>query len=205
MQLHGFFSTIKGMRLGFFLGGTHVMSETVIQFFQEYSEWAIIISLVLNLLIGILGVVPTVFITAANILFFGFWYGTFISFIGEALGAMVAFLLYRKGFKQVSREKLKGYPRVVRLLEAREKEAFLLILSLRLLPFVPSGFVTFASAIGAVSALTFVVASSIGKIPALVLEAYSVYNVTEWNTEGKIILGVVALVGIYIFVKERRN
>ena len=181
------------------------MSETVIQFFQEYSEWAIILSLVLNILIGISGVVPTVFITAANILFFGFWYGTFISFIGEALGAMVAFFLYRKGFKQVSREKLKGYPRVVRLLEAREKEAFLLILSLRLLPFVPSGFVTFASAIGAVSAWTFVVASSIGKIPALVLEAYSVYNVTEWNTEGKIILGVVALAGIYIFVNKRRN
>ncbi|MET3729661.1 putative membrane protein YdjX (TVP38/TMEM64 family) [Fictibacillus halophilus] len=181
------------------------MSETVIQFFQEYSEWAIMISLGLNILIGILGVVPSVFITAANMMFFGFWYGTILSFIGEALGAVVAFLLYRKGFKEFSREKLKGYPRVVRLLDASGKEAFILILSLRLLPFVPSGFVTFASAIGAVSAWTFVVASSLGKIPALVIEAYSVYSVTEWNTEGKIILGVAALVGIYIFVTKRRN
>ncbi|WP_137790445.1 VTT domain-containing protein [Bacillus sp. E(2018)] len=181
------------------------MSETVIQFFNEYREWAIVISLVLNIVVSILGVVPTVFITAANIMFFGFWNGTFLSFIGEALGAMVAFLLYRKGFKQVSRDKLKGYPRVVRLLEARGREAFLLILSLRLLPFVPSGFVTFASAIGAVSAGTFVIASSIGKLPALLLEAYSVYNVTEWNTEGKIILGGAALVGIYIYVTKQRK
>ncbi|MQR97408.1 TVP38/TMEM64 family protein [Fictibacillus phosphorivorans] len=181
------------------------MSETVIHFFKEYGEWAIIISLVLNIVIGILGVVPTVFITAANIMFFGFWNGTILSFIGEALGAIAAFLLYRKGFRQVSRDKLKGYPGVVRLLEARGQEAFLLILSLRLLPFVPSGFVTFASAIGAVSAGTFVIASSIGKLPALILEAYSVYNVTEWNTEGKVILGIAAVVGIYIFVSKRKN
>ncbi len=181
------------------------MLETILTFFQNYREWAILISILLNIVIAILGVVPSVFLTGANIIFFGFWNGTFISFIGEAAGAAVSFALYRKGFKQISREKLKGYPRVVRLLEAKGKEAFLLILSLRLLPFVPSGLVTFASAIGAVSAGIFVLASSIGKVPALLLEAYSVYNVTQWSTEGKLILGILALACIFIIVKKNRT
>ncbi|WP_226536565.1 TVP38/TMEM64 family protein [Fictibacillus halophilus] len=181
------------------------MSETLLTFFKEYREWAIPVSILLNVIIAILGIVPSVFLTAANLLFFGFWNGTLISFIGEAAGAAISFLLYRKGFKKVSRQKLEGYPRVVRLLEAKGKEAFILIFSLRLLPFVPSGLVTFAGAIGAVSAYVFVAASSIGKVPALLLEAYSVYNVTEWNTEGKIILGVVAAIGIYVIVKKRRS
>ncbi|KZE68769.1 hypothetical protein AWM68_00365 [Fictibacillus phosphorivorans] len=181
------------------------MSEAVLTFFHEYSEWAIFISIVLNVIIAILGVVPSVFLTAANIIFFGFWTGTLISFIGEAAGAAISFALYRKGFKHVTRKKLNGYPRVVRLLEAKGKEAFLLIISLRLLPFVPSGIVTFVSAIGAVSAGVFILASSIGKVPALLLEAYSVYNIAEWNTEGKIILGVAAVMIIYTIMKKNRT
>jgi uncharacterized membrane protein YdjX (TVP38/TMEM64 family) len=181
------------------------MSETLLTFFQAYREWAIPISIFINVVIAILGVVPSVFLTAANILFFGFWNGTLISFIGEAAGAAASFLLYRKGLKKVSRQKLVRYPQVVRLLEAEGKEAFMLIFSLRLLPFVPSGLVTLAGAIGAVSTWGFVSASSLGKVPALVLEAYSVYNVTEWNTEGKIILGVIAAVGIYVVVKKMRS
>lgn len=94
---------------------------------------------------------------------------------------------------------------MVRLLEAKGKDAFLLIVSLRLLPFVPSGVVTFASAIGAVSAGVFILASSIGKVPALLLEAYSVYNIAEWNMEGKIILGAAAVIGIYTIVKKNRT
>jgi uncharacterized membrane protein YdjX (TVP38/TMEM64 family) len=181
------------------------MSDTLLTFFKEYSEWAIVISILLNVIIAILGVVPSVFLTAANILFFGFWYGTLLSFIGEAVGAAVSFVLYRKGFKKVSRQKLKGYPQVVKLLEAKGREAFILIFSLRLVPFVPSGLVTFAGAIGAVSASIFVISSSIGKLPALLLEAYSVYNVTEWNTGGKIILALIAAIGIYVIVKKGRS
>jgi uncharacterized membrane protein YdjX (TVP38/TMEM64 family) len=181
------------------------MSETVLTFFKEYSQWAIVISIAFNIVIAILGIVPSVFLTAGNIIFFGFWEGTLISFIGETTGAAVAFLLYRKGFKRISRRKAERYPQVVRLLEAEGHEAFVLIFFLRLLPLVPSGFVTFAGAIGSVSTGIFVTASSLGKLPALLLEAYSVYSVTEWNTEGKMVTGIIALAGIIYFIKKMRT
>jgi uncharacterized membrane protein YdjX (TVP38/TMEM64 family) len=155
--------------------------------------------------IAVLGLVPSVFITAANILFFGFWEGTLISFLSEALGAIVAFFLYRKGFKKTAHEKLKKFPRLERLIDSEGRTAFLLIISLRLIPFVPSGLVTFAAAIGKVSAITFLLASSIGKAPALLIEAYSVYQVTEFGWQGKLILIITSVLILYYGIRSTKN
>ena len=109
---------------------------------------------------------------------------------------------YRKGFKKIASNKLENFPRLKTLLDAKGKHAFLLILYLRLIPFVPSGFITFAAAIGRVSALTFIGASSIGKIPALLLEGYAAYQVIAFGWQGKIILTIVAILLFYFTVKQ---
>jgi uncharacterized membrane protein YdjX (TVP38/TMEM64 family) len=73
---------------------------------------------------------------------------------------------------------------------------------MRLLPFVPSGLVTFAAAIGRVSALVFTTASSLGKVPALFLEAYSVNEVTQFTWQGKLILLCTGLVIVFLVVRK---
>jgi uncharacterized membrane protein YdjX (TVP38/TMEM64 family) len=178
------------------------MQEQFVEFLQQYREFAFWISVAANILISIFGVIPSVFLTAANLIVFGFWKGTFISFIGEAIGAAVAFLLYRKGFQRVFENKLSGYSRVKPLLDAKGKEAFLLILSLRLMPFIPSGVVTFAAAVSQVSLSLFVTASTIGKAPALLLEAYSVHEITQWTTSGKVILVLCSVLLLVISLKN---
>lgn len=180
------------------------MQQQIIQLFEQHPQLAIVISLAASMLVAVIGVLPSVFITAANILFFGFWQGTLLSFAGEALGAALAFLLYRKGFKKVSQKGLDKYPKIKALVDADGKKAFGLIFSFRLLPFVPSGLVTFAAAIGKVGLLLFVVASSLGKIPALLIEAYSVYQVTEFGWQGKLILAVAAIGLIYFLAKKKK-
>lgn len=170
------------------------MKEALLQLFRDHPQLALLSSLCISVLVAVLGLVPSFFVTAANILFFGFWPGTLLSFAGEAIGALVAFLLYRKGFQKTIASGLKRFPRARRLAEARGSEAFLLILSLRLLPFVPSGLVTFAASVGRVSTGLFFLASSLGKIPALLIEAWSVQQVTQFTWRGKLILLVIALV-----------
>ena len=181
------------------------MKEAVLNLFQQHPQLALVISLFLSLLIAVIGILPSFFITAANIIFFGFWQGIAVSFIGEAIGAVVAFVLYRKGFKKNISAQLQKFPRAQKLVNAERKEAFMLILSLRLLPFVPSGLVTFAGAVGRVTLLTFFLSSSLGKLPALLIEGYSVYQVTQFNWQGKIILFIVALVLIYFTVKKIKS
>ena len=180
------------------------MVNSLLQLFREYHDLAIIISIIISIIIALLGVVPSVFITAANILFFGFWSGTFISFLGEAIGAGIAFILYRKGFKNTVEKKLDTYPKVKSLLKAENKEAFYLIFSLRLIPFVPSGLITFAAAVGKVSFLIFIIASSLGKLPALLIEAYSVNAVTQFGWQGKVILLIVALALLFWVIKKKK-
>lgn len=180
------------------------MVNSLLQLFREYHDLAIIISIIISIIIALLGVVPSVFITAANILFFGFWSGTFISFLGEAIGAGIAFILYRKGFKNTVEKKLDKYPKVKSLLKAENKEAFYLIFSLRLIPFVPSGLITFAAAVGKVSFLIFIIASSLGKLPALLIEAYSVNAVTQFGWQGKVILLIVALALLFWVIKKKK-
>ncbi len=178
------------------------MQVQIIHFFQQYPHIAILASLLISIVIAILGVIPSVFITGANILFFGFWKGTLLSFLGETIGAAIAFFLYRKGFKSKAQKGIEKFPKIKQLIEAEGKQAFVLILSLRLLPFVPSGLVTFAAAIGKVSITTFLIASSLGKIPSLLLEAYSVYQVTHFGWQGKLILALIAIVLIYFVIKK---
>jgi uncharacterized membrane protein YdjX (TVP38/TMEM64 family) len=147
--------------------------------------------------------VPSVFVTAANILFFGFWMGTLISFIGEAIGAAIAFILYRKGFKKAVVKGLDRYPKIKQLINAEGREAFYLVFVLRLIPFVPSGLVTFAAAVGRVGLVVFILASSLGKLPALLIEAYSVYQVAAFNWQGKLILLAVGLGSLYWLIRRK--
>lgn len=178
------------------------MQHHVLQLFAQHPEWAILISLAINVLVAVVGVLPSVFVTAANVLFFGFWPGTLISFAGEALGAFIAFLLYRFGFKRSLSGIMVKYPAAKKLIDATGQQAFFAIISLRLIPFVPSGIITFAAAVGKVGAVLFLVASSLGKIPALLLEAYAAYQVTAFGWQGKLILLLAGIYLLYLFYKK---
>ncbi|WP_462248833.1 TVP38/TMEM64 family protein [Ferruginibacter sp.] len=180
------------------------MENSLLQVFKEYPHLAAVISIGISIIIAVLGFIPSVFITAANILFFGFWNGTLISFAGETIGAAIAFILYRKGFKRITSNKLQQYPKVKRLVDAENKEAFYLIFSLRLIPFVPSGLITFAAAVGKVSFIIFCIASSLGKLPALLMEAYAVYEVTSFGWQGKLLLAVLAVGLLFWVIKKKK-
>ncbi|WP_010676512.1 TVP38/TMEM64 family protein [Bacillus timonensis] len=178
------------------------MQERIVEILIHNEAYAVIISLLLNIVVSIFGVLPSVFITAANLLVFGIWKGTLISFSGEALGAILSFWLYRKGFKRFIDKRKHKSLLIRKLLSAKGKDAFMIILLLRLFPFIPSGVVTFTAAIGEVSFIVFLIASSLGKIPSLLIEVYSVHHVTSGTMEGKIVLTIVSIVGIlYILAK----
>lgn len=141
-------------------------------------EWAalpiplfVVISILLNMLIAVAGILPSAFLTALNVQLLGFGPGVAVSIIGEAVGAVLSFILYRKAlhrFTSPDGERLK------RLREADGVEAWFLVLGLRLMPFVPSGLVTLSAAFSRMSLPSFAVASTVGKVPALLIEALAV-------------------------------
>jgi len=181
------------------------VKDFLLSLFEESPQLAIVISLLISIAIAVAGILPSFFITAANILFFGFWPGTLLSFAGESLGAAASFLLYRKGFKRRSRDRLERFPSIKKLVDADGTDAIMLVFALRLLPLVPSGFITLGAAIGRIRFLPFLVASSFGKFPALLLEAYSVKQLSVFGWQGKLILCLLSFYTIFLIVKKRNS
>lgn len=168
--------------------------------------FAVFASIVLSIMISILGVVPSAFVTILNVSVFGFFGGFWVSLVGEIVGSLIAFWLYRKGFRTYIDHKSKQSPRVQRLLHTSNREAFLLVLGLRLMPFVPSGLVTFYASVGSMSFITFAIASSLGKIPALWIEVFAANEVLKWTATGQVIVGlVVFFLVVYGFIKMRKT
>ena len=185
----------------------------LVDWFPSNAFWGVIISVVLNILVAITGILPSAFITVATVGFFRFEYALIILIIGEALGAIVSFILYRNGV-----EKLLSYPKMSTMNENKYLQklrsadgwsAIRIILLLRVLPFVPSGAVTLTAALSSIHIIPFSLASTIGKIPALLIEAYSVAHVLDLQKESQIAIIFVAIIVFLVYVgfkkRKKRN
>nr|WP_088328056.1 VTT domain-containing protein [Bacillus cereus] len=181
------------------------MAETIQSFLTDYYSIAIPLSILINIVISLLGIIPSIFLTAINIQLFGVTNGTIISIAGEVLGAIISFYIYRIGLQKFTHSKVNKYPKVERLLYVEGREAFLLVLSFRLIPFIPSSIVTLFAALGKMSLLSFSIASTIGKIPALLIEVYSAYHVMNGTNEAKWIVTIAGCIGLYYLWKKWRK
>ncbi len=185
------------------------MKELTIELLRANLEISYVISILINIIISILAFIPSIFLTAANILVFGFWEGTLLSLVGEVIGSLVSFYLYRKGIRRILPIQSYKNKYLQRLYSAKGIQAFLLIVALRLFPFVPSGLVNIGAAFGKVSSLVFGLATIIGKIPSLLMEAFAVSNYLSWEGDGKYvstIIGIILIGGYLIWgIFKRRN
>ncbi|RKX73693.1 MAG: hypothetical protein DRP60_11455 [Spirochaetes bacterium] len=172
---------------------------------------AIPLSLIVEIIIAVIGVLPSFFITAANIAVFGIWWGVAISVAGESLGAVAAFILYRRGLDRMAGRQ-GGFGtslkiKMEKFSDAAEGRAFLLVLAFRLLPYMPSGAVTLGAAGSRMRLWAFVLSSTLGKIPALAVEAATVTLVMKLPLKSFLAVAAIAiLVWILIeFLKSRRK
>jgi uncharacterized membrane protein YdjX (TVP38/TMEM64 family) len=179
------------------------LGELIIRWFTESGSLALWISIGLNILISIAGIIPSIFLTAANIAFFGFNKGLLISIAGEAIGAIISFYIYRKGIKKLPNTVMNKHKLLIKLKSSQGIEASLIIIALRIFPFIPSGMVTLAGSFSRIGILSFSIASTIGKIPALLIEAFSVAQVLNWNWQGKLILGCISVIILTILLKKK--
>lgn len=160
-----------------------------------------------NLLIGALGFIPSVFMTALNISLYGLGVGLMLSLIGEVFGVWIGFHLYRFSFSKMKAEWRQH--RIWRYLHSRNiRQLFFGIIILRLLPFVPSGLVTAAASATTIRSTHFLLASTIGKIPAVALEVAAVYGFTQFvPLYTQYLLAALLLLATFItwLVSKRRS
>lgn len=178
----------------------------IVQIITQAGPAAVLISISLNILISLLGVIPSVFITAANVLVFGLYKGFMISWLSEVIGALVAILFYRWGIKSVAHISSEQWQlfKTIDALPTSKQIYFLAVL--RTAPFIPSGIINLLSALSTITLYVFFVATAIGKFPALMLEVAFSYNLVYFSQKSinLLITGVVAAV-LYWGIKKELN
>jgi uncharacterized membrane protein YdjX (TVP38/TMEM64 family) len=80
-----------------------------------------------------------------------------------------------------------------------------MILMLRLLPFIPSGAINLTAALSRTGMMIFFLATSIGKLPALLVEAYSVTQVLKASDDIRIVLILLILVISAVYYLNRNK
>ncbi len=184
------------------------MEVRILEWLPENPGMTVIISILLNVFVAITGFLPSAFITLGTVNVLGFKMALLTLILGEAAGAIVSFILYRKGVnKLLSSFKTQTYEnKFLKTLKNTDGiTAFFMVILLRIIPFVPSGVVTLTAALSKMRIFSFSVASTIGKIPALFLETYSVSHILNLPIKWQIglILFVVILFILYLWYKKR--
>ena len=174
--------------------------DTLLHWFHQYPDIAWMISIAVNVGVALLGLVPSVFVTAANMAVWGFFPGTALSLLGESIGAVIAFYVYRLGWKRMAPQTERWPKSIQKLLHLEGWPAAKLVMSLRIMPFMPSGLVTLAAAMSRITSSYFVVSSSIGKIPALLMEAMAVSALFVMPVWAQILASLAIGIGVYYYL-----
>ena len=170
-----------------------------------WGAYGIIASLLISILIAIAGIFPSIIVTGANVIVFGPVNGFIISWVGEVIGALVSFYLYRLGFKKRFERLGRKYNMLDRIVFAKGFEITVLLFQARLLPFIPSGFVTLTGAISNIYMLHFLIATALGKLPSIALEALVSFDVININTNWIRLTITIFAVGTMFFLLRKIN
>lgn len=181
-------------------------ANDVLEILRNNSSIAIPISLLISIGISLIGVLPSVFVTGANIVFFGPINGFFISLLGETIGAYITFIVYRLGFKKKIEKFTERNKLISKIVNSQGKEAGLLIFEGRIIPFIPSGVITLAASISNVDGRIFTIATFIGKAPSIALEALISYDIINiYDNWIRLSLTIIGLLFLKFTITKKNN
>lgn len=173
--------------------------QAMADWIRSWGAVAIAGSILLNILISITGVLPSIFLSGANAVVFGMEGGFFVSLAGEVSGAALAFVLYRWGSRKIKKlQKWKESRWLYWINDSSRIRQMTAIALLRINPLIPSGIVNFGASLTKISLLDFMFATLIGKIPSMVFETLVGHDLV-FLAENKFRLVISLLLGCLVF------
>lgn len=178
----------------------------ILDILKNNSDLSIPISLLISIGISLVGILPSVFITGANIIFFGPTNGFLISLLGETIGAYITFTVYRLGFKKKIEKFTDKHRFISKIVKSDGKKAGLLIFQGRIIPFIPSGVITLAASISSVNSVIFTVATLIGKVPSIALESLISYDIINiYNNWIRLVITFIGLIFVKFTITKKKD
>jgi uncharacterized membrane protein YdjX (TVP38/TMEM64 family) len=151
----------------------YVQKDALLQLINEGGFLSIFISMLLVAICVFFPVIPFPVLAGMIGAVFGTTQGLYISLTGAMTGTMGLFFLSRYGFRDFAQEKLLKYPKVKEYERFLNRNSFLTILTCRLIPVIPALIFNIICGLSKVNWLSFFIASTIGKIPNILILSYA--------------------------------
>ncbi|WP_256758950.1 TVP38/TMEM64 family protein [Cohnella sp. WQ 127256] len=146
---------------------------------------------------------PASVLSMAGGLAFGTWFGMIYTLVGAVTGAVLSFLVAKKiggGFFRGKED-----PRLVKIERAMERRGFMMVLLLRIAPFVPFDLVSYAAGIAQVRLRAFLPATIIGTLPGTFAYNFLGASLTKGSWREFLIAGCVFAVALSVPFLLRRK
>ncbi|WP_139193109.1 TVP38/TMEM64 family protein [Anaerobacillus alkalilacustris] len=172
----------------------YLFQEELLIWFQETRETSIFLTMFIATLFALFPIIPFPIIGGIIGAMYGTFLGGFVTWVASTAASLIMFLFIRFVFQNWGLKVINRYKRLELVTVMFERNAFITILVSRLIPFIPSIVVNAYSAVSRVSFISYSVASSLGKIPAMLLFAVLGHSFVSTNQE------VIFVVGIYVLI-----
>lgn len=177
--------------------------ETILTIAHHNTLLVLIIMLVVMVLQNLFTFIPLILVITINMALFGFWKGYFYSCFCSVIGSTAIFLSIRYLFPNLfSSTKLQKYEHKI------EKNAFLFVLSGRILPFLPTNLINIVSGLSTMKVSHFISATTIGNMIygfVLASASFSVLAISNHNQLlFLLIIGVLLIILLFRFIKKRK-
>lgn len=186
----------------------YVFQEELLVWFQQTKETSIFLTMVIATLFALFPIIPFPIIGGIIGAMYGTFLGGFVTWVGSTLASLLMFLFIRYVFQAIGLKVIHRYEKLDMLTRMFERNAFITILVSRLIPFIPSIIVNCYSAVSRVSFLSYAIASSLGKIPAMLLFAVLGHSFVSSSYEVIIVIGIYAviiLMTIYFYSRWKKS
>ncbi|MCI1750028.1 MAG: TVP38/TMEM64 family protein [Megasphaera cerevisiae] len=180
--------------------------EGTIEYLRSFGVWAIAVSMVIDIVINIVGFLPSIFISTANGVLFGIGTGTIVSWLAETIGVIISFFFMRTLFRHKARQIIEKSRMLSKLDEYSTLKAMIIA---RAVPYSPNGLVTALGALSHISYRDYAVGCLIGKLPSVAVEVVVGHDLVmlEDNSMRLTILVIVVAVvygGLWYWNRRRK-
>lgn len=143
--------------------------ESILAWFEQ--PQSAILVMIMATIMALFPIIPYPIVGGIIGSVYGTGLGGMLTWTGSTLASILMFLFVRYAYQDWGIQVLNKYKGLGKFTGLFERNAFLMILFARLIPIIPSIIINIYSALSRVSFVGYAIASSIGKIPAMLLFA----------------------------------
>lgn len=167
--------------------------EGLIAYLRSFGIWAVFVSFFIDVIINIVGFLPSIFISTANGLIFGLFWGTVISWLAETTGVVISFWVMRVLFRTMAMHLIEKSKTLSKL---DQYESWQAVAVARAIPYMPNGLVTAISALSSMPFEQHLLGSLIGKLPSVALEVCVGHDIVRMGEHAERLTVIIVVVAV---------